>query len=86
MSSNSKKQSKNEPLILTRNNFFHSIIRYLVSGWRTYIGLMTWATVVVFVIFLFTGEIFTRNGLIFLIIISLPVLLYYLDKWLEKQD
>ena len=85
MSSSSKKP-RGKPLVVRRGNSFLSIVRYVVSAWRTYIGLMSWATIAVLVIFVFTGEIFTRNGLILLLILPLPILLYYLGKWLEKHE
>jgi hypothetical protein len=87
MSSKRERESKRKPLILNRGGPFLSIIRYVVSAWLDYIDLMSWATIVVVIIFVLTGEIFTRNGLILLlIIIPIPVLLRYLDKWLKKID
>lgn len=85
MSLTLKKQPKKERLTTNPSRFI-SIIRFVVSVWRTYANLHSWAIVALLIIFVLTGELFTRNGLLLGLVIALYVLLYYLDKWLEKHE
>jgi hypothetical protein len=63
---------------------FIPVIRLIVSIWRGYIDLQSWALVVYAIIIVATGNLFTIAGLVLAGGIVLTVLLYYLDKWLKK--
>jgi hypothetical protein len=85
MSSTSKKQPKEEPLVAKIKYFFLATIRFVVSGSRDYLSLRFWVIVIAVVILIFMGDLFTKSGLVFISFVLVYILLNYLDKWLEKR-
>jgi hypothetical protein len=80
----SRKQSKKAESHSKNSELFLSIISFLVSTWRTYIDLNSWAILLLFVILILIGEMFTRTGLILVTGIILYVVLKYVDNWLKR--
>jgi hypothetical protein len=77
MDSNSKEKMKaGRPLVL--------VLRQLVSIWRRYIGLQSWALVVYAILLLATRNLLSIGGLVLAAATAFLVLLYYVDKWLAK--
>jgi hypothetical protein len=63
-----------------------AFIRSIVSIWRGYIELNSWAIVGYFLILLFTHLLFSIAGLILVLGVALYVLLYFLEKWLDRHQ
>ncbi len=61
-------------------------VRFIVGIWRKYNELHLLALVALFLIAVFTGNLFTTNGLFIVLIAVLYLLVYLLDKWLKKVD
>lgn len=61
-----------------------SIIRAIYSS--DYLRFRIWAILILFLILVITGNLLTKNGLIFILIIIGYVLLGYLQKWLENFE
>ena len=79
--------SKKQPAASRVGRFLLSIIHFVVSVWRAHEESMRWAVVLVLVLLLLTGELFTKNGLVaLLIIIPSHILLNFLEKWLDKHE
>lgn len=86
MSSNSKQPSSDKPSESKANRTAFSIIHYIVSVWRGYIYLHSLALVILLLIIIITKQIFTLNGLLLALGAALYILLYLLEKWLEKFE
>ncbi len=69
----------------SRGRSFLSVIRSIVSFWRGYIDLQSWALAVYAIIIVLDGKLFTSLGLVLVGAIALIVLLYFLDKWLANH-
>jgi len=76
-----KGKFKSEP-----NRFILKIIRSIVSIYRGYLKLHIWSMVVALIIVVLIGELLTRSGWLLVIMILVYISLYFLDKWLEKND
>ena len=84
MSSKSKKGSNIRSPKLRSGQTFLSVIKLIVSIWRGYIELQSWALVAYAIIIVVTKNLFTIAGLALVGGIALTILLYYLDKLLKK--
>ena len=65
---------------------FLSVMRSIVSFWRGYIVLQSWALVVYAIIIVATGNLFTIAGLALAGAIAVVVVLYCLERWLKKYE
>ncbi len=84
MSPRSKPGSTNKSSESRSGRNVISMIKLIVSIWRGYIELQSWAIAAYAIIIVATGNLFTIAGLALVGGIALTILLYYLDKWLEK--
>lgn len=68
-----------------RSNFFFPI--RLFVGFLVELGkFRIWAAIVVLIVAILIGDLLTKDGLILALFILIYVLLYYLDRWFEKQE
>jgi hypothetical protein len=84
MSSKSKKGSNIQLPKLRSRRTFLSVIKVIVSTWRGYIELQSWALVAYAIIIVVTKNLFTIAGLALVGGIALTIILYYLDKSLKR--
>ncbi len=62
------------------------VVRTIISFWRGNIDLHSWALVVYALIIVLMGKLFTVLGLVLVGAMAVLVLVYYLDKWLQKYE
>lgn len=78
-------QSKNKPVSSERRSWLRAV-HSIISWWRGYIELQSWALVVYAVIIVATGHLFSTAGLVLVGAAALIVVLYFVDKWLDKYE
>ncbi len=86
MPSKSIKGQSPKRLESNRGPSFISVLRPFVSAWRRYMDLQSWALVVYAIIIVATGNLFTIAGLALLAAVAITILLYCLEKWLNKYE
>ena len=84
MNRSSNKRSSTDRSSSQIRRWLLSIIRAIYSS--DYLRFRIWAILILFLILVITGNLLTKNGLIFILIIIGYVLLGYLQKWLENFE
>jgi hypothetical protein len=78
--------SKKDTLASKLRSVFFFPIRLLV-GFLVGLGkFRIWAAIVALIIVIWIGDLLTKDGLILTLFILGYALLYYLDRWFEKQE
>ena len=77
---------KKESLALKLRRIFFSPARFLVGFLHEIGRFRIWAALFSLIIVMIIGKLFTDNGLLLVLIILVYILLYYLNRWFEKQE
>ena len=81
------------PQPLKKDSFASKLRRKFFYPARLFVGFLVglgkfriWAAIVALIIVIWIGDLLTKDGLILALFILVYALLYYLDRWFEKQE